>query len=83
MESKKIHGREWIQFHSRKGDNMPKKRTPPEPNQYLVTWTEGGYPHWTECIGLKIAINVYRQMREIHGDNVRVAKVLVEYGTEI
>lgn len=62
---------------------MPRKRTPPEPNQYLVTWTEGGFPHWTECIGLKIAISVYRQMREIHGDNVRIAKVLVDYGTEI
>ncbi len=83
MESKKIHGREWIRFHSQKGDIMPRKRIPPEPNKYLVTWTEGGFPHWTECVGLKAAISVYRQMREIHGDNVRVAKVLVEYGTEI
>lgn len=62
---------------------MPRRRTPVEPNQYLVTWTEGSIPHWIECVGLKIAINVYRQMREVHGDNVRLAKVLVEYGTEI
>lgn len=62
---------------------MPRKRTPPEPNQFLVTWTEGGYPHWTECVGFKLALDVYRQMQEFHGDNVRIAKVVVEYGTKI
>ena len=62
---------------------MPRKRTPPEPNQFLVTWTEGGYPYWTECVGFKLALDVYRQMQEFHGDNVRIAKVVVEYGTKI
>lgn len=62
---------------------MPKKRTPPEPNQFLVTWTEAGFPHWTECIGFKLAVNVYEQMRAIHGDNVRIAKVVVDYGVKI
>ena len=62
---------------------MPRKRIPPEPNQFLVTWTENGYPHWTECVGFKLALDVYRQMQEFHGDNVRIAKVVVEYGTKI
>lgn len=62
---------------------MPKKRIPPEPNQFLVTWTEAGYPHWTECIGFKMAVSVYEQMRTIHGDNVRIAKVVVGYGVKI
>ena len=62
---------------------MPKRRTPPEPNQFLVTWTEAGDPHWTECVGFKLAVNVYNQMRLIHGDNVRISKVVVDYGVKI
>lgn len=62
---------------------MPKKPTLPETNNFLVTWTTNGNPHWQECVGARVAVDVYRQMREFYGDNVRLARIIVDYGKEI
>lgn len=62
---------------------MPKKRTFPESNTYLVTWVEHGNAHWIEYTGVKLAVDGYRYMRKFHGDNCRLVKVVLNYGTEV
>ena len=62
---------------------MPKKPVLPTTNIFLVAWVSEGKQHWTECVTARVAADVYRQMREFHGDNVRLAHVVLNYGQEI
>lgn len=62
---------------------MPKKPVLPETNEYLVVWSERGIPHWVEYVGAKLAVEGYRYLRTIHGDNCRLVKVVLNYGQEI
>lgn len=62
---------------------MPKKRTPPAPEQYAVHWISDGTDYVVNAKNFNEAVEFYRQLREIHGDNVRIMKVVVKYGTQI
>lgn len=62
---------------------MPLKRTAPEINSFLVIWWENNSPHWQEYVGYKNAVDGYRYLRQLHGDNCRIAKVVVDYGVEV
>ena len=52
-------------------------------DNYLVTYTVNSIPHWTEYVGFKNALEGYRWYRQIYGDNVRLAQVVFNYGTEV
>lgn len=62
---------------------MPKKPVFPESNNYVVFYMSHGVPHWTECIGAKTAVETYRMMREMFGDEVRLARVVLNYGAQV
>ena len=62
---------------------MPKKPIFKDSNNYLVIWCEAGKTHFTEFVGAKCAVNGYRFIRKLHGDDVRLTKVVVNYGEEI
>lgn len=62
---------------------MPKKPTFKESNNYIVLWYENGQLHGTEFIGGKNAVDGYRFLRGLHGDNCRLAKVVLNYGEEV
>lgn len=62
---------------------MPRKPVFKDYPQFLVMYTFNGVTHTTECIGAKIAVDMYRSLRKTYGDNVRIAKVVVNYGEEV
>ena len=62
---------------------MPKKNTFKDYPNYLIVWEYNGITHTTEAIGARIAVDVYRQARSLYGNNVRMAKVVLNYGEEV
>lgn len=65
---------------------MPRKCVLPENDArdvFLVIWNNPNDSNMIECIGLRSAITTYRQMRSVYGDNVRLARVVLSYGTEV
>ena len=65
---------------------MPRKPTIPaipESDDYLVTYTVNGEPHWQEFIGARAAVNGYRLLHQFYGDNVRLVRVVFNYGKEV
>ncbi len=62
---------------------MPKKKTFKDYPNYLVIYQYNGQTFTQECVGARVAIDVYRQLRGIYGDNCRLAKVVLNYGEEV
>ena len=62
---------------------MPKKPVLREIESYMVLWQSGGHQHWTEYTNARLAVDGYRQMRNLFGNNVRMVKVVFDYGTEV
>lgn len=62
---------------------MPKKPVIKEIDKYLVLWQSGGIQHWTEYVNAREAVDGYRYTRNLFGDNVRLCKVVFDYGTEV
>ena len=63
---------------------MPKKPVFKESDRYVVIYTDwGGTTCTEEKMGAKAAVNAYRNFREYYGDNVRLAKVVLNYGEEV
>lgn len=63
---------------------MPKKPIlNPQFDKYLVVWHEGHNSHPDAYLSAQSAVNAYRKLRESVGDNVCLAKVVVDYGEEI
>ena len=74
---------ELIPLSSGKETNMPKKPVIKELESYMVLWQSGEMQHWTECTNARLAVEEYRYMRKLFGDNVRVVKVVFDYGQEV
>ena len=63
---------------------MPKKCTLRETNNYIISYTTpDGRNTWYEVVGAKLAVEEYRYARKLYGDNVRISKVVINYGEEI
>lgn len=62
---------------------MPKKPVFKDYPNYIVVYECNGKTYTQECIGARIAVDVYRQLREYYGDNCRLAKVVLNYGEEV
>ena len=62
---------------------MPKKPVFKEIETYLVLWQSGNYQHWTEYSTPREAVDGYRTMRNLFGNNVRMVKVVFDYGQEV
>lgn len=67
----------------RKGEAMPKKPVFKDYPNYLVVYQYNGVTHTQECVGARVAVDVYRQLRGIYGDNCRLVKVVLNYGEEV
>lgn len=68
---------------SGKEKSMARKSIFREYNEYIVFWKVNGETHSIECVGTKSAIDVYRNIRRIYGNSVRIAKVVINFGEEI
>ena len=62
---------------------MPKKPVIKELESYMVLWQSGDNQHWTECTNARLAVDEYRYMRKLFGDNVRMVKVVFDYGQKV
>ena len=62
---------------------MPRKPVFKESNNYIVIWYENGKAHFTEFVGAKCAVDGYRFIRKLHGDDVRLTTVVLNYGEEV
>lgn len=62
---------------------MPKKPVLKEKESYMVLWQSGRTQHWTEYTNARLAVDGYRYARKLFGNNVRMVKVVFDYGTEI
>ena len=65
---------------------MPKRTVLPENDtrdSFLVIWEHDSHKHIQEYVGLRNAVIGYRQFRSLYGDGVRLARVVLNYGTEI
>ena len=67
----------------RKGEEMPKKPVFKDYPNYLVVYQYNGVTYTQECVGARIAIDTYRQLRAIYGNSCRLAKVVLSYGEEV
>ena len=62
---------------------MPKKPVLKEQESYMVLWQSHDIQHWQEYANARVAVEGYRYMRQLFGDNVRLVKVVFDYGTEV
>ena len=62
---------------------MPKKPVLKTQESYMVLWQSGDYQHWTEYSNARLAVEGYRMMRNLFGNNVRMVKVVFDYGQEV
>ena len=62
---------------------MPYKRTLRDNNTFLVIYQKHDEYFYLEYEGIKKAVDGYRRLRTLHGDNCRLLKVVADYGEEI
>ena len=62
---------------------MPKKPALDYIDKYLVLYTVNSEPHWQEYFTVRDAVNGYRMYRQFYGDNVRLVRVVFDYGKEV
>ena len=62
---------------------MPYKRTLRDNNTFLVLYQEYDEYFCHEYNGIKKAVEGYRKLRTLHGDNCRLVKVVADYGEEV
>lgn len=62
---------------------MPKKPVLDYVDKYIVLYTVNSNPHWQEYTNPKLAVEGYRMFREYYGDNVRMARIVFDYGKEV
>ena len=62
---------------------MPKKPVLKTQESYMVLWQAGDQQHWTEYENARLAVEGYRMMRNFFGNNVRMVKVVFDYGQEV
>lgn len=62
---------------------MPKKPVIVGIEKYMVLWQSNNTQHWTEYANARAAVEGYRYMRTLFGNNVRLVKVVFDYGTEV
>ena len=62
---------------------MPKKPVLREIESYMVLWQSGDHQHWQEYSNARLAVDGYRYMRQLFGNNVRLVKVVFDYGQEV
>lgn len=62
---------------------MPKKPVLKTQESYMVLWQAHEKQHWTEYVNAREAVDGYRYMRQLFGNNVRLVKVVFDYGTEV
>ena len=74
---------ESIPLSSGKEKQMPKKPVVKEIEAYMVLWQSGQNQHWAEYTNARLAVEGYRYMRQLFGDNVRMVKVVFDYGQEV
>lgn len=74
---------ESIPLSSGKEKQMPRRPVLKEIEKYMVLWQSNNIQHWTEYVNAREAVEGYRYMRTLFGNNVRMVKVVLDYGTEI
>lgn len=62
---------------------MPKKPVIKDIEKYMVLWQSNEKQHWTEYATPRDAVDGYRYMRQLFGNNVRMVKVVFDYGQEV
>ena len=62
---------------------MSKKSPFPKIEEYLIEYTHNGQTHVQPAVGFKNACDVFRYLRKLYGDNVRMAQVIINYGGDI
>lgn len=74
---------ESIPLSSGKEKIMPKKPVLPEKEIYMVLWQSHEVQHWSEYDTARNAVEGYRYFRQLFGNNVRMVKVVFDYGQEV
>lgn len=62
---------------------MSKKSPFPRTEEYIILYYSNGQTHFQEAVGFKNACEVFRYLRKIYGDSVRMAQVIINYGGDI
>lgn len=62
---------------------MPRRPVLKEIEKYMVLWQSNNIQHWTEYSTAREAVDGYRYMRTLFGNNVRLVKVVFDYGQEV
>lgn len=62
---------------------MPKKPYFSKNKNYVVCWIGDHGWDFAEFTDLKIALNAYGVMKQVHGKSCRLMRVLLDYGEEI
>lgn len=62
---------------------MSKKSPFPKVDEYIIEYSHNGHTHTQTAVGFKTACEVFRYLRKIYGDNVRMAQVIINYGGDI
>lgn len=62
---------------------MRKKSPFPKTEEYIIEYSYNGQTHVQSAVGFKNACDVFRYLRKLYGDNVRMAQVIVNYGGDI
>lgn len=60
-----------------------KKTTFPKIDQYVLVYHSNGQTHVQEVVGFRNAVEVFRYLRKLYKDNVRMAQVIVNYGEDV
>lgn len=59
------------------------KNSFPKVEEYIIEYNFNGQTHTQTVVGFRNACDVFRYMRKLYGDNVRMAQVIVNYGGDI
>lgn len=62
---------------------MRKKPPFPKTDEYIIEYIHNGQTHIQTAVGFRTACDVFRHMRKLYGDNVRMAQVIINYGGDI
>lgn len=62
---------------------MKKKSPFPKVSEYIIEYTYNGQTHTQNAVGFRTACDVFRHLRKMYGDNVRMAQVIINYGGDI
>lgn len=52
-------------------------------NEYVLTYSYHGVTHVQEVVGFRNACEVFRYLKKLYGDTVRMSQVIINYGGDI